>query len=85
MDDAEKYLRKTSIIATIGPKTNTVEMLQELRTAGMNIGVFFFSTPKLDLSLVKGEGMWLLMGLRGLLFSPNELFSRIVRVPPERH
>lgn len=38
MDDNEKYLRKTSIIATIGPKTNTVEMLQELRVAGMNIG-----------------------------------------------
>lgn len=30
---------QTSIIGTIGPKTNTVEKLQELREAGMNIGM----------------------------------------------
>ncbi|SPO19800.1 probable pyruvate kinase [Ustilago trichophora] len=32
-----KFFRKTSIIATIGPKTNNVEMLGALRQAGMNI------------------------------------------------
>ncbi|CAO1613934.1 unnamed protein product [Sympodiomycopsis kandeliae] len=32
-----KYFRKTSIIATIGPKTNTAEALGNLRKAGMNI------------------------------------------------
>ena len=31
-----------SIVATIGPKTNTVEMLGKLRKAGMNIGELFF-------------------------------------------
>ncbi len=30
-----KFFRKTSIIATIGPKTNNVEMLGALRQAGM--------------------------------------------------
>ncbi|CAE6537538.1 unnamed protein product [Rhizoctonia solani] len=37
-----KFLRKTSIIATIGPKVNNVEMLGQLRKAGMNVGKFFF-------------------------------------------
>ncbi|KAG6832315.1 hypothetical protein H0H92_003548 [Tricholoma furcatifolium] len=32
-----KFLRKTSIIATIGPKVNTVEKLAELRLAGVNV------------------------------------------------
>ncbi|WFD43110.1 pyruvate kinase [Malassezia psittaci] len=32
-----KYLRKTSIICTIGPKTKEVPMLQKLRKSGMNI------------------------------------------------
>lgn len=32
-----KFHRKTSIIATIGPKTNSVEKLSELRRAGVNI------------------------------------------------
>lgn len=36
-DRNNKYWRKTSIIATIGPKTNNVEMLSRLRKAGMNI------------------------------------------------
>jgi hypothetical protein len=31
---------QTSIIATIGPKTNNVEMLSQLRDAGMNIGEY---------------------------------------------
>jgi pyruvate kinase len=30
---------QTSIIATIGPKTNSVEKLTELAEAGMNIGM----------------------------------------------
>jgi len=38
-----KYLRKTSIIATIGPKVNNVEMLGQLRKAGMNIVRMNFS------------------------------------------
>ncbi|CCV00390.1 unnamed protein product [Malassezia sympodialis ATCC 42132] len=32
-----QFLRKTSIIATIGPKTNNVPMLHKLRDAGVNI------------------------------------------------
>ncbi|KAF8269324.1 pyruvate kinase [Lactarius quietus] len=38
-----KYQRKTSIIATIGPKVNTVEKLTELRRAGVNIVRMNFS------------------------------------------
>ncbi|KAG9128358.1 Pyruvate kinase [Ceratobasidium sp. 392] len=38
-----KYLRKTSIIATIGPKVNNVEMLGQLRKAGMNVVRMNFS------------------------------------------
>jgi pyruvate kinase len=38
-----KFLRKTSIIATIGPKTNSVEKLAELRRAGVNIVRMNFS------------------------------------------
>jgi hypothetical protein len=33
---------QTSIIATIGPKTNSVEKLSQLRDAGMNIGMCTF-------------------------------------------
>ncbi|KAK4689268.1 pyruvate kinase, partial [Tremellales sp. Uapishka_1] len=39
----QKYLRKTAIIATIGPKTNSVEKLSELREAGVNIVRMNFS------------------------------------------
>ncbi|KAI5123771.1 hypothetical protein M0805_000360 [Coniferiporia weirii] len=38
-----KFLRKTAIIATIGPKTNSVEKLAELRKAGVNIVRMNFS------------------------------------------
>ncbi|KAJ7092616.1 pyruvate kinase [Mycena epipterygia] len=38
-----KFLRKTSIIATIGPKVNTVEKLGELRRAGVNVVRMNFS------------------------------------------
>ncbi|QRW05223.1 pyruvate kinase [Ceratobasidium sp. AG-Ba] len=38
-----KYLRKTSIIATIVPKVNNVEMLGQLRKAGMNVVRMNFS------------------------------------------
>ncbi|KAF8741802.1 pyruvate kinase family, partial [Rhizoctonia solani] len=38
-----KFLRKTSIIATIGPKVNNVEMLGQLRKAGMNVVRMNFS------------------------------------------
>ncbi|ORX40929.1 pyruvate kinase [Kockovaella imperatae] len=39
----QKYLRKTSIIGTIGPKTNSVEMLEKLMHAGLNIVRMNFS------------------------------------------
>jgi len=38
-----KHNRKTSIIATIGPKVNTVEKLAELRRAGINVVRMNFS------------------------------------------
>lgn len=38
-----KYLRKTSIIATIGPKVNTIDKLAELCLAGVNIFRLNFS------------------------------------------
>ncbi|KXN83642.1 Pyruvate kinase [Leucoagaricus sp. SymC.cos] len=41
--ESTKYFRKTSIIATIGPKVNTVEKLAELRRAGVNIVRMNFS------------------------------------------
>ncbi|KAI0053361.1 pyruvate kinase [Auriscalpium vulgare] len=41
--EATKFFRKTSIIATIGPKVNTVEKLGELRRAGVNIVRMNFS------------------------------------------
>lgn len=41
--EEKKFLRKTGIIATIGPKTNNPEMLQKLREAGMNIVRMNFS------------------------------------------
>ncbi|TEB35136.1 pyruvate kinase [Coprinellus micaceus] len=41
--DTTKFLRKTAIIATIGPKVNSVEKLAELRRAGVNIVRMNFS------------------------------------------
>ncbi|CAG8506739.1 2639_t:CDS:2, partial [Cetraspora pellucida] len=38
-----KNIRKTSIICTIGPKTNSLEMIAALRSAGMNIVRMNFS------------------------------------------
>ncbi|KAL1748525.1 pyruvate kinase [Schizophyllum fasciatum] len=38
-----KFWRKTSIIATIGPKTNSVQKLAELRAAGVNVVRMNFS------------------------------------------
>lgn len=35
--DPPKQLRRTSIICTIGPKTNSVEAINKLRTAGLNV------------------------------------------------
>ncbi|TRM66450.1 pyruvate kinase [Schizophyllum amplum] len=43
-----KYWRKTAIIATIGPKTNTVQRLAELRGAGVNIVRMNFSHGAYD-------------------------------------
>lgn len=39
----EKNLRRTSIICTIGPKTNSVEAINALRTAGLNVVRMNFS------------------------------------------
>ncbi|KAF9439338.1 Pyruvate kinase [Entomortierella beljakovae] len=43
IDYEAKNVRKTSIICTIGPKTNSVEMISKLRDAGMNIVRMNFS------------------------------------------
>ncbi|KAJ2510156.1 Pyruvate kinase, partial [Coemansia sp. RSA 1939] len=40
---APSHVRKSSIICTLGPKTQTVEMITELRKAGMNIARMNFS------------------------------------------
>jgi len=40
---ANKFHRKTAIIATIGPKTNTVEKLRQLTRAGVNVVRMNFS------------------------------------------
>ncbi|KAG7099172.1 hypothetical protein E1B28_001043 [Marasmius oreades] len=42
-DETTKFHRKTSIIATIGPKVNSVEKLAELRRAGVNVVRMNFS------------------------------------------
>ncbi|KAG0090919.1 Pyruvate kinase [Podila epicladia] len=43
IDYQPSNIRKTSIICTIGPKTNNVEMINKLRDAGMNIARMNFS------------------------------------------
>ncbi|KIJ68560.1 hypothetical protein HYDPIDRAFT_173245 [Hydnomerulius pinastri MD-312] len=43
-----KFLRKTAIIATIGPNTNTVEKLADLRRAGVNVVRMNFSHGSYD-------------------------------------
>ncbi|GLB36046.1 putative pyruvate kinase family protein [Lyophyllum shimeji] len=43
LNEQTKFHRKTSIIATIGPKTNSVEKLAELRDAGVNVVRMNFS------------------------------------------
>jgi len=39
----ERNLRRTSIICTIGPKTNSVEAINKLRDAGLNVVRMNFS------------------------------------------
>lgn len=39
----QKNYRRTSIICTIGPKTNSVEAINKLRTAGLNVVRMNFS------------------------------------------
>ncbi|KAF9900806.1 Pyruvate kinase, partial [Lobosporangium transversale] len=43
IDNQPNNTRKTSIICTIGPKTNSVEMITKLREVGMNIVRMNFS------------------------------------------
>jgi pyruvate kinase len=44
----QKFLRKTSIIGTIGPKTNSVESITQLADAGLNIVRMNFSHGSYD-------------------------------------
>ena len=68
--------QQTSIIGTIGPKTNSVDMLLQLMEAGLNIG-----ERGQTQSLVKRERP----ADDEILGSPDELLSRIIRVPSVRH
>ncbi|CAG8444537.1 8069_t:CDS:2 [Funneliformis caledonium] len=43
IDNIKENIRKTSIICTIGPKTNNLESIKQLRNAGMNIVRMNFS------------------------------------------
>ena len=36
----ERYMRKTKIVCTIGPASDSVERLKELMLAGMNVARF---------------------------------------------
>jgi pyruvate kinase len=51
--DEVLMLVQTSIIATIGPKTNNVEVLQQLMEAGMNIGEL--GTPTYSVMLISRD------------------------------
>jgi hypothetical protein len=44
----ERNLRRTSIICTIGPKTNSVEAINKLRDAGLNVVRMNFSPGGYD-------------------------------------
>ena len=39
----EKYMRKTKIICTLGPASDSEEMIRKLISAGMNVARFNFS------------------------------------------
>ncbi|KAJ1956043.1 Pyruvate kinase [Dipsacomyces acuminosporus] len=43
INKSPEHVRKSSVICTLGPKTQTVEMVTELRKAGMNIARMNFS------------------------------------------
>lgn len=53
VDIEPKDARKTSIICTIGPKTNNVEKLTKLMEEGMNICRLNFSHGSYEVSLPK--------------------------------
>ena len=44
----ERNLRRTSIVCTIGPKTNSVEAINKLRDAGLNVVRMNFSHGSYD-------------------------------------
>lgn len=53
VDVEPQAARKTSIICTIGPKTNNVEKLTQLMEAGMNICRLNFSHGSYEVSYFK--------------------------------
>lgn len=44
----DRFFRRSSIICTIGPKTNSVESINKLRTAGLNVVRMNFSHGSYD-------------------------------------
>lgn len=53
--DEEKHTRKTKIVCTIGPASETVEKMRELMLAGMNVARFNFSHGTHEEQRVKFE------------------------------